>query len=60
MDFWEIEFRGSYPFSSSAGLPQTRSSTQKSIIICFALCAAKITKNHEITHDIRAFLPNNV
>ena len=55
-----MEFRGSYPFSSSTGLPLNSHSAQKSIIICSALCAAQIAKNHEIAYDIRGFLPNNI
>ena len=49
MDFWEIEFRGSYPFSSSAGLPLNSLFTQKSIIICSARMRCK---DNEISREI--------
>jgi len=49
MDFWEMEFRDSHPFSPSAGLPlDSLFSLRRVSSSVLHVCGAKIAKNHKI------------
>ena len=45
-----MEFRDSHPFSTLAGLPQTRPSLRRVSSSVLHVCGAKIAKNYQMQH----------